>query len=60
MSRVRLEPAVFTFYICYGIFFVTNQQLYIEKACKVKSELSPSDKTYLAFNFCQNKRFFPY
>merc|ERR1712212_809128 len=35
ISKIRLEPAVFTFYICYGVFFVTNQQLYIEKACKV-------------------------
>ena len=35
ISSLRLEPAVFIFYICYGIFFVTNQQLYIEKACKV-------------------------
>ena len=34
-SSICLEPAVFMFYICYGIFFVTTQQLYIEKACKV-------------------------
>jgi len=35
ISSLCLVPAVFIFYICYGIFFVTNQQLYIEKACKV-------------------------
>ena len=34
-SCLFLEPAVFLFYISYGIFFVTSQQLYIEKACKV-------------------------
>ena len=46
ISSLRLEPAVFIFYICYGVFFVTNQQLYIEKACKVwcpsSSEIFPS------------------
>ena len=41
ISSLRLEPAVFIFYICYGIFFVTNQQLYIEKACKVWCPSSP-------------------
>ena len=42
ISNLRLEPAVFIFYICYGIFFVTNQQLYIEKACKVWCPSSPN------------------
>ena len=35
VASIYIEPAVFLFYICYGIFFVTSQQLYIEKACKV-------------------------
>ena len=26
---------MFLFYICFGIFNVTSEQLYIEKACKV-------------------------
>jgi len=51
LSRIRLEPAVFTFYICYGIFFVTNQQLYIEKSCKVN--LGHNDSV------CDNIKEFP-
>ena len=35
LANIHLEPVVFLFFTCYGIFFVTSQQLYIEKACKV-------------------------
>merc|ERR1712032_344964 len=35
LAKLRLEPAVFIFFTCYGVFFATSQQLYIEKACKV-------------------------
>ena len=35
VKDIYLELVVFLFYICFGIFYVTSQQLYIEKACKV-------------------------
>jgi hypothetical protein len=35
VASIYIEPAVFLFFISYGIFFVASQQLYIEKACKV-------------------------
>ena len=35
VKDIYLEPVVFLFYICFGIFYVTSQQLYIEKACIV-------------------------
>ena len=37
LSKLRLEPAVFIFFVCFGVFFSTSQQLYIEKACKVRN-----------------------
>ena len=37
LAKLRLEPAVFIFFTCYGVFFATSQQLYIEKACKVRA-----------------------
>ena len=40
LASVHLEPAVFLFYVSWGIFFVTSQQLYIEKACKVNLNLT--------------------
>ena len=47
VSCIFLEPPVFLFYISYGIFFVTSQQLYIEKACKVHSLQSSLGKKSL-------------
>ena len=35
VKDIYLEPVVFLFYICSGILYVTSEQLYIEKACKV-------------------------
>jgi len=40
LRNIHLGPVVFLFYICFGIFFVTSQQLYIEKACKVNLNYS--------------------
>ena len=37
LAKLRLEPAVFLFFTCFGLFFASSQQLYIEKACKVYS-----------------------
>ena len=39
LAKLRLEPAVFLFFTCFGLFFASSQQLYIEKACKVYSLL---------------------
>ena len=40
LAKLRLEPAVFIFFVCYGVFFATSQQLYIEKACKVRLDIN--------------------
>ena len=40
LRNVHLGPVVFLFYICFGIFSVTSQQLYVEKACKVNLNYS--------------------
>ena len=40
LRNVHLGPVVLLFYICFGIFSVTSQQLYVEKACKVNLNFS--------------------
>ena len=54
LAKLRLEPAVFLFFTCFGLFFASSQQLYIEKACKVNSLFIVRCTMYERKNVCHS------